>query len=521
MPTMVCPAQAGSSALDDDCDDGSVAAHGAQVEICDMLDNDCDGETDEHARAVTWYRDADGDGFGAAASGTMTSCAPLDGFSLLATDCDDANRAVSPIAAEVCDGLDNDCDGLLNGTFAPGDFEDDDGDGHLDAACGGDDCDDQDWDTYLGAPEICDFRDSDCDGLSDLGAMPPAGAMADTTAEVDWLGDVDQDGWGTGTPIRSCSPQPGRTTRSGDCADADPSTHPGALDRCDGFDDDCDTQIDEDAVALAFYADVDGDGDGAGTATIACRPPMGLTALPGDCAPTDPTRGPSTFEVCDGVDQDCDMLIDEALFRDVDGDGHGDPSAPVTGPCMPGDVGNGDDCNDAVPALNPSITELCNGLDDDCDGVADEPGAELCVAGADHGMCVAGACDFDCAPGEADCDGDATNGCEATLATDPAHCGMCPTECGIGGTCSAGTCDPIVGVAIGAYHACAWRQGGGVLCWGSNGVGALGVPASVVPAGAASTALAPVPVAGIVDAAELCAGGSFTCARRRTGEVEC
>ncbi len=517
MPRMICAGSAGSSALDDDCDDARVSAHGAQVEICDALDNDCDGLVDEHARAVTWYGDRDGDGFGSASSGTMVSCTPLDGYSLLATDCADDNASINPAAAERCNGLDDDCDGLLNGTFAPGDFEDDDGDGHLDAACGGDDCDDQDWNAYAGAPEICDFRDSDCDGLSDFGRTPPAGVEADTTDEVDWLADVDQDGWGAGTPIHACEPQAGRTTRGGDCADDDYLRFPGALDACNGRDDDCDTRVDEAAVQIAYYADLDGDHDGAGAATLACRAAAGLTDLPGDCAPIDPTRGPSAIEICDGVDQDCDMAIDEALFRDVDGDGHGDPGAPVTGACMPGDVGSADDCNDAVSSLNPSIAEVCNLRDDDCDGQVDEAGAELCVAGATHGMCVAGRCSLTCATGTADCDGELSNGCEASLATDPRHCGDCVTDCGIAAACGGmtGCDDPIVDLTSAAYHRCALRRRGGVMCSGMRDR-YLGVFA-----GLDGGVINPEAVPGFDDIVDLEASELATCGVRSTGDVVC
>jgi cell division septation protein DedD len=132
---------------------------------------------------------------------TTTTCKDEDedGFSDCEGDCDDTNSAVYPGATEVCDGLDNDCDGVV-------DEIDRDGDGW--SACNGD-CDDANPAVYPGAPEVCDGLDNDCDGL-----VPPE--------EI----DGDGDGWS------ACK---------GDCDDANPAVYPGAAEvLCNGIDDDCD-----------------------------------------------------------------------------------------------------------------------------------------------------------------------------------------------------------------------------------------------------------------------------------------
>ena len=123
------------------------------------------------------------------------------------TDCDDADPSTSPGADELCDGEDNDCDGLIDNV-------DLDGDGFRDAACGGYDCDDADPDVYPGAPEACDGKDSNCNGV-----IPEDEA------------DADGDGW------MICA---------GDCDDTNPEASPGHDEIPDnGIDDDCDGKIDE------------------------------------------------------------------------------------------------------------------------------------------------------------------------------------------------------------------------------------------------------------------------------------
>ncbi len=95
-----------------DCDDSRPGIHPASVEVCDGLDNDCDGEVDEGVDIVL-YRDADGDSFGSATQRTR-KCHVVDGWSVYSTDCNDEDRAVSPVAVERPDGVDNDCDGAID-----------------------------------------------------------------------------------------------------------------------------------------------------------------------------------------------------------------------------------------------------------------------------------------------------------------------------------------------------------------------------------------------------------------------
>ncbi len=101
-----------------DCDDASAFVNPSAPEVCDLVDNDCDGDTDEDAAPATWYRDADGDGAGNDAM-TTTACTPPGGYVLIGGDCDDGSSARRPGRPEICDGVDNDCNTTVDdGTIA-------------------------------------------------------------------------------------------------------------------------------------------------------------------------------------------------------------------------------------------------------------------------------------------------------------------------------------------------------------------------------------------------------------------
>ena len=165
----------------EDCDDNDAGVNPAATEICDERDNNCDSLIDENV-TETWWQDTDGDGFGDA-DYAYIGCAQPEGYSDNILDCDDGDGAVNPDAVELCDGLDNDCDGDIDGADAidPSTYyADADNDGFGDAsapltACeapsgavsDNSDCDDGDGLTYPGAPEACDNADNDCDTDTD------------------------------------------------------------------------------------------------------------------------------------------------------------------------------------------------------------------------------------------------------------------------------------------------------------------------------------------------------------------
>jgi len=242
----------------------------------------CDGVDNDCDSLVDEGYDEDGDDW--------TSCGDPG-------DCDDTDASIYPGAPEGCDGVDSNCDGEVGDGCA----DDADGDGYVD----GEDCDDSDPWTYPGADELCDGRDNDCD------------------TEIDEDFDEDGDGWSGCNDV--------------DCNDGNAAVHPEADEVCDDVDNDCDGLVDE---------DFDADGDGA----TSCDDPP-------DCNDGNAIIYPGAPELCDGQDNDCDDVIDEDTNDDNDGDG-------VTA-CA-------GDCNDGNAAVFPGAVELPNGIDDDCSGAADD-----------------------------------------------------------------------------------------------------------------------------------------------------
>ncbi len=155
----------------------------------------------------------------------------------------------------------------------------------------------------------------------------------------------------------------------GSCVTADPEL-------CNGIDDNHDCAIDE-GLFLTYYLDSDGDGFGnSAISTIACSQPLGAVLDNTDCDDTNPKVFPGNQEVCNSIDDNCDSQIDEGVkgtyFRDFDGDGFGNPSASISSCSKPADyVIDNADCDDLKVNVHPGAQELCDGKDNDCDGLTD------------------------------------------------------------------------------------------------------------------------------------------------------
>jgi len=315
---------------------------GAQPEACNGQDDDCDGDTDET------FPDTDGDG--------KADCADPDDDNDGVPD--DGNGSGNPSDKPCTGGSVNACDDNcpLAKNAAQADLDadgkgdacdpDKDGDGSADVALGGTDCDDQDPQVNVGKSEgdayglgLCNGVDDDCDGQTDEG-----------------YGDLDSDG----TPdCRDTDDDGDGSPDTADCKPLDPAVFPAQTEACNGRDDDCDGQVDEgfpdtdaDGIKDCVEDDVDGDGD----------------ADASDCKPNDPKVFHGQNEACNGQDDNCNTIADEG-FADFDADGSAD--------CVdPDDDDDGAldaaDCKPFDPGVAPGKPELCNGIDDNCAGGADE-----------------------------------------------------------------------------------------------------------------------------------------------------
>ena len=203
------------------------------------------------ANPVTYYRDFDEDTYGDPNT-SYTGCAQAEGWVTNNGDCDDNDELVNPIAIEECDGIDNDCDGLIDG----------------------DDPDSMGGNTY--------YLDDDADGY--------------------------------GNPLSfliSCSVPSGYVLDNTDCDDNNPNINPSAPEACDGIDNNCNGQIDEGAL-ITFYADTDGDNFGDINNSIqSCTTPTNYVADNTDCDDNNPNINPNATEACDGIDNNCDGVVDE------------------------------------------------------------------------------------------------------------------------------------------------------------------------------------------------------------------
>jgi hypothetical protein len=493
-------ADADGYSAEDDCDDLNPAINPGAEEVCDGIDNNCDDQIDEGLTEV-YYPDADGDGYGSDAD-MVEACEPVEGMLATGGDCDDTDAEVNPLGIELCDGLDNNCDGDTDGEDAADKefwFVDADGDGHgvtLDFiytcdmpegyADNDTDCDDENETIFPSASEVCDGVDNDCDGSVD-----PSTAVDATM----WYRDADSDTYGNPDVTEvACDAPSGFVAIHADCDDTDALIHPEGTEICDGVDQNCDGTIDEGFDIETYYRDYDEDGHGDPTeSVIHCTRPDGYVSDDTDCDDEDDLRNPGLPELCDGVDNDCDEIVDEDLvdidfYPDVDGDGYGDATGEVVTDCIPpaAYVVDSTDCDDADATVNPGEIELCNGTDDDCDGELDEGLALLTfyLDADDDGYGVPGdtveACDTP--DGYSDYDTDCDDDVDSTYPGAYEFCDEVDNDCDevvdddcgssvILGTYESASCDDVAGefVEEGTYIRVSFNEDGTWMDYSGGG----------------------------------------------------
>ena len=328
--TSTCPETVPTSYVHDhtDCDDTRLAVNPNGTEVCNSLDDNCNGVVDEATAvdAKLWYADADGDTFGKLTDAGTKACAKPSGMVATHTDCDDTEATVHPGAPELCSTpLDDNCNAVINENTA------------VDASQW---WPDNDVDTY-----------GDTTSTGSKACVQPAGYVGDNTDCNDtsavispstaWYPDADADTFGSqgAAPQIQCVQPSGRVLDHSDCDDTQSAINPNTV----------------------WYRDADSDTYGSPSQTVhQCAQPSGYVSNALDCNDADASLGGT-----------------ELWFRDADGDGYGDPSTPssVCGDPGAGWVADQHDCDDTTASVSPVAVDICgDGVDQSCDGLGGPDG---------------------------------------------------------------------------------------------------------------------------------------------------
>jgi len=171
----------------------------------------------------------------------------------------------------------------------------------------------------------------------------------------------------------------GFSINEGDCDETNDTVYPNAPELCDGLDNNCNSETDEGLDIPVWYEDADEDGFGNTEVSLTqCDAPEGYVADNTDCDDDNDTIYPGAPELCDGFDNDCNGTEDDletfpTWYFDGDNDGYGTDDNTLQQCAQPdGYVAEGGDCDDTTADFGPGVEEICDGIDQDCDGLTDE-----------------------------------------------------------------------------------------------------------------------------------------------------
>ncbi|MBC8172517.1 MAG: T9SS type A sorting domain-containing protein [Chitinophagales bacterium] len=236
-----------------DCNDADNIIHPLAIEICNSIDDNCNGAADESFTISVYYFDSDNDGYGNSSDFINTCETAPANYASNSSDCNDADGAIYPTAIEICNNLDDNCDGTTDEGFTP----------------------------------LTYYFDGDADGYGDITNI----LITCETAPANYIADQS------------------------DCNDTDNLIHPSAIETCNRIDDNCNTLIDEGFTPLTYY--FDGDADGYGDITnilITCEAaPENYITDQSDCNDASNLIHPAAVETCNTIDDNCNTLVDDGV----------------------------------------------------------------------------------------------------------------------------------------------------------------------------------------------------------------
>lgn len=390
-------------------------------EICNSEDDNCNNQTDEGV-LITSYRDFDVDNYGNLTDLTE-ACTVPDGYVDNSLDCNDFSSSANPGLTEICDRIDNNCNGIIdeNCTCVPNDVQECGVSSVGECKLGSQTClEDATWGECEGAVfpvnETCNNKDDNCNTLVDEN-----------------LTEIKECGLGIcagGTQTRECIN--GTETGWGACSTADKAVN----ETCNGADDDCDGNIDNGLPNYTFYKDSDIDGYGDPSITVqACAAPEGYANRAGDCNDANKAVNPGATEICtNNIDDNCNGLTDareEGCGQQVTGgsSGGGGTSYPLNKTVM----------KEVLPVYKPG--------DGICD-IGETPLNDPKDCGCKIGQKLVGAkcVSITITEEKAVCGNHIVEGTEVCDGTDASQCpGACNSDCTCRYIVGDGFCDKAAG----------------------------------------------------------------------------